>query len=139
MSKWVLPLFVTLVVTLGSLPSLFVIASQLEAKYLPVAGPAVIEEIDRFEEGWTYFSMSAPKHRECEWRGTKFFLGKRGNGSVPVPFEHLDMPQIRGVGHQFWAESRVQLTPDQLMQNAYANVHHSCGPGLWTVVTHFYG
>lgn len=114
------------------------IIGQIEGRVFPVAGPAVVEEIDRFEDGWTYFSMSAPKRRDCNWRSTKFYLGDRSNGNVPVAFEHLDRPQVRGPGRQYWPSSRIQLSPDQLLNNAHADVAHTCGWGLWLTVTPFY-
>lgn len=114
------------------------ILGEIEGRIWPVAGPATIEQIDRFEDGWTYFSMSAPKVRDCNWRATKFFLGKRRNGNVPVAFEHLDRPEIREMGGQYWPASRVQMTPEQLIENSYADVLHVCGWGLWLTRTQFY-
>lgn len=114
------------------------ILGEIEGRIWPVAGPANIEAVDKFENGWTYFSMSAPKNRNCNWRSTKFFLGKRGNGNVPVAFEHLDPPQLRETGRHYWPSSRVQLTPEQLLSNAYADVLHVCGSGVWLTRTRFY-
>ena len=114
------------------------IFGEIEGRVWPVAGPATVDHVDRFEDGWTYFSMSAPKRRDCNWRSTNFYLGERGSGNVPVAFEHLDRPKLRGSGIQFWANSRVQLSPDQLLSSAYADVLHICGWGLWLTRTHFY-
>lgn len=110
----------------------------LEGRAWPVAGPVVIDEVHEYKDGWTYFSMSGPKHRSCNWRGTYFFLGKRGNGSVPVRFEHLDPPEVRGVGALRWANSRIQVPPEQLLSGTYANTLHDCGWLLWLTETRFY-
>lgn len=138
MDRWGIPLLVLTAAFLGSLPSFAIIGGKLEGKVFPVAGPAVIHEVYRFEDGWAYFSMSAKKRRDCNWRSTKFYLGDRESGNVPVAFEHLDKPTLRESGQHFWAHSRVQLTPDQLLERSHADVLHDCGWRLWTTKTPFY-
>ena len=127
-------IFASVAVVLFAAP----VVGQLEGRVYPVVGAARIEQVHKFEDGWTYFSMSAFKRRDCNWRATEFFLGKRGDGNVPVAFEHLDRPEVRTVGELFWPESRVQLTPEQLQNYAHADTSHDCGWWFWLTRTPLY-
>jgi hypothetical protein len=109
--------------------------NQLDGRLYPVVGPIKIEEILKVEDGWTYFSMSAKKLRECRWRETKFYLGTRNGNNVPAPFQHLGKPNLKGVGEHFWPSSRVQLTPKQLLTESYIDLWHDCGSLLGLTVT----
>lgn len=114
------------------------LVGRVDGWLFPVAGPVAIEQINSYEDGWTYFSMSGPKHRECRWRSTKFFLGGRSGNNVPVPFEHLDKPEVRKIGDQYWPSSRIQLSPEQLLNSSHADVYHDCGWWLWLTRTPLY-
>ena len=116
------------------------VIEKVEGLFLPVVIRAEIVEIYRVEEDYTYFSMRADKLRDCGWRETIFYLGTR-NSRIAVAdplFRHLGKPKSRGVGGLYWAENRTTMTPDQLLNNAHADVVHQCGWRPWLTRTRFY-
>jgi len=122
------------------LPSVAKLVGPLEGRIWPVVGPASIIEVYKVEDGWTYFSMTAPKFRDCAWRGTTFYLGRRDAGTF-AKFEHLNKPQKREAGAVLiWDKNRTRLSENQLRETAFADVLHQC-PGwwrIWLTETRFY-
>ncbi len=119
---------------MATMPFAATLAPDIEGRFLPVVGQIKIVEVYEVSDGWTYFSMSAPKYRgECKWRETIFYLGNRLSGEgVFAPFEHLEKPQDRSEGDLFWGKNRTRLTESQLRESAFSNVIHQC-PGWWRV------
>lgn len=140
-SRYLMGMFFSAVAGAAIMPTAIDLAPVIEGRWAPVAGPARIVDIHREEDGWTYFSMAAPKLRACSWRSTLFYLGNRRVGAGTfAPFEHLDRPEEREVGELFWAKNRTRLTPEQLIENSFADTYHQC-PGwlrFWQTKTEFY-
>ena len=109
------------------------IAPGYEGKNYPVTAPVKVETIKIYDsrDGWIYFSMSTPKLRECSWRNTVFYVGRRSAGlNAIAPFEHLEGPQVRGIGDLFWEKNRTRLSEFDLLNFSYADVYHQC-QGWW--------
>lgn len=105
---------------------------QLQSIFLPVMDKAVISNPRRERVGeleGIVFSAEANKSRECDWLRTEFFAGKRNGPSAFMPnAKHLDKPQGREVGPQYWDRIFVPvLEIDDLMTNIWADAVHDCG------------
>lgn len=97
-----------------------------EARFLPVVLPVTILSVQAVPGG-VQIAATTEKLRDCNWRQTIFYLGRRDGANVLLTTApHRDPPRVNGPGHLVWDNIFVPgIRPDQVDQT-FADAFHQC-------------
>lgn len=116
----------------ATLTTVFVVLPQIETELSPVVTKVELSNF-RVGEGGLGKSLiasgEAEKLRDCKWVETRWYLGSRDDPNAPLMrrFEHLEPPQIRGVGTLYWGGMKFPIESKEVVLNeTHADVLHSC-------------
>lgn len=100
----------------------------VEGQLFPVVSAGRIDagSVQETKAGGAAFSMSALKRRNCVWQRTEWFLGSRDGLKTPGITRYAGPPEFTTPGELTWDGVKVNLTPDQLLNNSLADVVHYC-------------
>ena len=111
---------------------------RLEGYLFPVMEQMKIVRVFTDRAGDTRVDSNAVKLRVCSWRRTQYYLGSYQGGYITAVHEYSEKDLIRGLGLNEWFNTKVSLTPDDLLYNSFVIVWHQCPNRPYLTQTLFY-